>query len=329
MPAPDLDLLPPRGRRPAAAGAPPRRVRTVPRSFPAPPSPSPAREAAVAVPVDRAVPAGSRVAGLRAVAGRWVDVGALGPAARWLTGALLVVYALLTVAVLARTWLVELDADVYNWGPAAHWPALAPLADAWVLLGQRAVCLVIAVLWLGARLLRDRDPRPLCTLAVATLMVNVSVGLVKTVLGRLGPLQLGAGATAPGATSVFTDGTIFPSGHTANAVVTWGVLVLVARSYRRTGAVLAAVLAVTVGLTTVYLGTHWVSDVLAGWVAGALVLLLLPVAGPLVDRSARVLSGLPARARGLRAPVGRPGRAPVPGALVASRRGPRPATADS
>lgn len=37
-----------------------------------------------------------------------------------------------------------------------------------------------------------------------------------------------------------------------------------------------------VGLATVYLGTHWLSDVLLGWAAGLLVLLALPWCEPLI-----------------------------------------------
>ena len=230
---------------------------------------------------------------------------------------LLATYATLTALVLSGSWLVRLDSDVYRWQPQLHWPELRSLLDWWVLLGQRAVVLVLAVAWLGWRAVRERDLRPLCTLAIATLLVNVTVGLVKTVIGRLGPLQLGHEAMAPWAVSVFTDGTIFPSGHTANAVVTWGVLAMLARRHRRVGAVLAGFLAVTIGLTTIYLGTHWVSDVLAGWVAGALVLIAVAHLGPTIDRVEGLSVASLRWARGL--------LATVPGALRPAATTARPA----
>lgn len=66
----------------------------------------------------------------------------------------------------------------------------------------------------------------------------------------------------------------FPSGHTLNAVVICGVLayLLVIRQ-QRTGTRVAlvtasALIAVTVGLTRVLLGAHWLTDVLAGWLLG-------------------------------------------------------------
>jgi undecaprenyl-diphosphatase len=129
-------------------------------------------------------------------------------------------------------------------------------------------------------------------LLVATVLTQGAVGAMKDLVGRLGPTQLGANAVLQGASDVFTaDGTIFPSGHTANAVATWGVLALVARRHRRVGAALAAVVAISVGLTTVYLGTHWFSDVLAGWCAGGLGLLVLPTAMPVVARTATRVRG--------------------------------------
>jgi undecaprenyl-diphosphatase len=197
------------------------------------------------------------------------------------------VLAALAVGILTGSRLVDLDETVYRWAPERHWPQLSGLLDWWVLLGQRAVCLSLAAGWLGLRAWRTRDVRPLGVLLVATLLAQAGVGVMKNLVGRLGPLQLGPDAALPGGSDLFAaGGTIFPSGHTANAVVTWGVLALVARGHRRLGAVLAAGAALSVGLTTVYLGTHWISDVVAGWCAGGLVLLALPTAVPVAARAA-------------------------------------------
>ncbi len=67
----------------------------------------------------------------------------------------------------------------------------------------------------------------------------------------------------------------FPSGHTLNAVVVIGIIayLLILRRHTRRArvalAVGAAVFAITVGLSRVFLGHHWFTDVLAGWMLGA------------------------------------------------------------
>jgi undecaprenyl-diphosphatase len=218
--------------------------------------------------------------------------------------AVTLIYVVLCAAVLSRSPLVELDTAVLRWSPSSRWPAWSDFLSTWVVLGQRAVCLAVAAVVLGIRSLRTRDLRPLVTLGAATLLLNISVGLVKTVVGRLGPLQLGPEAMSTGASTVFAHGTIFPSGHAANAVVTWGLMAWLARGNRRWWGVAAGLLAVSIGLTTIYLGTHWVSDVLAGWAAGGLVLLAVPALHRRADRFTAFLGA----ARRWR----RPGRATVP-----------------
>ncbi|RFA07930.1 phosphatidic acid phosphatase [Subtercola boreus] len=67
----------------------------------------------------------------------------------------------------------------------------------------------------------------------------------------------------------------FPSGHTLNAVVVAGVIayLLILRQDRVRNRVLiisaAALFALTIGLSRVFLGHHWFTDVLAGWILGA------------------------------------------------------------
>jgi len=68
------------------------------------------------------------------------------------------------------------------------------------------------------------------------------------------------------------DGFGIPSGHTQSAVVVWGVLGSVVR--KKWFWVLAGVLMVLIPVSRVYLGVHFPTDVLGGYVLGALVLWL-------------------------------------------------------
>jgi membrane-associated phospholipid phosphatase len=205
---------------------------------------------------------------------------------------LILIYAVLTVGVLIGSDVDGMDTLVFRWAGTKPWPGMYDLVSWWVLLGQRAICCGIAAAWFVWVAVRRRDLRPLLTFVVVTLVLNVTVGVVKLAIGRLGPLQLGQNAGNIGASRVFDDGTIFPSGHTSNAVVIWGLLALLAVRHRRVWAAVAGILAVTVGLSTIYLGTHWVSDVVAGWAAGGLVLLAVPAMTPVVDWLERLVARL-------------------------------------
>ncbi|CAL9376589.1 hypothetical protein SUDANB37_00994 [Streptomyces sp. enrichment culture] len=231
-----------------------------------------------------------------------------------LFGGTSVFYLAIVVAVLASTWLVLIDWKVMLFRPYQQWPELHAPLDYFVVLGQRGPTAVMVAAWLGWRSWRQHTLRPLLVLGTALLLLNVTVGAVKIGLGRLGPHY----ATQIGSAELFAGGDIFPSGHTANAVVTWGILSYLATTprARRYLSALSAVVALGVGLTTVYLGTHWLSDVLLGWAAGLLILLGLPWCEPLIGRAEVAILSARDRLRE-RLREGRRRRVPAPALPVA------------
>lgn len=72
----------------------------------------------------------------------------------------------------------------------------------------------------------------------------------------------------------------YPSGHSMGSFVVVGIVLVVALpsvhgpALRACTAVAAALFVLTVGLSRIYLGVHWTTDVLAGWCFGALWLIL-------------------------------------------------------
>lgn len=200
-----------------------------------------------------------------------------------LFGGTLAFYLAIVIAVLMSSWLVALDWKVMLFRPYQQWPGIHAFLDYYVVLGQRGPTAVMVACWLGWRSWRQHTLRPLLTLGASLLLLNVTVGAVKIGLGRLGPHY----ATQIGSAELFAGGDIFPSGHTANAVVTWGILAYLAATprARRYLSAMSALVSLGVGLTTVYLGTHWLSDVVLGWAAGLLILLGLPWVEPLITRA--------------------------------------------
>lgn len=77
----------------------------------------------------------------------------------------------------------------------------------------------------------------------------------------------------------------FPSGHSAVGMVTWYGLVLAASSLGAAGGwvimltLLSPLVVLLIGVSRVYLGAHYLIDVLAGWGLGLVVMLLFAVAG--------------------------------------------------
>ncbi|MEU8579730.1 phosphatase PAP2 family protein [Streptomyces abikoensis] len=220
-----------------------------------------------------------------------------------------VVYVAIVVGVLTTSWPVRFDWQVMLFRPYKQWPEIHAFLDYFVVLGQRGPTAVAVAAWLGWCTYRQKTLRPLLVLGTSLLLLNATVGAAKIGMGRLGPHY----ATAIGSNEMFAGGDIFPSGHTANAVVTWGVLAYLATTprTRRISSVCAAMLALGVGMTTVYLGTHWMSDVTLGWTAGLLVLLALPWFEPLMARAEGWLLGVWLRLRSGRLLTAVPVPAPV------------------
>ncbi|HEY8300534.1 MAG TPA: phosphatase PAP2 family protein [Jatrophihabitans sp.] len=194
-------------------------------------------------------------------------------------------YVVLILGVIQWSPFLTIDRDIFRLDLPQRFPQWFPTLHTYVMLGQRAPATLVALPWFVWRAWKSRSSRPLVMLGTALVVLNLSVGVVKIATGRLGP------HATKHVHAVFEGGDIFPSGHVSNAVVLYGLIAMLAVSFRRTAYVLAVVVSVTVGLVTVYLDTHWMSDVFGGWLAGLLVLIALPWVMPYSQRIADAVIG--------------------------------------
>lgn len=169
--------------------------------------------------------------------------------------------------------VAAIDHPVMNAAIAIRGDVLTVLMQGVSAAGDKVGGTVVAVLLLAILCMARRDRVPLALMPAAMLGSVLITSMGKTSVGRVRPpheLALPPFETSPS----------FPSGHTLNATVLVGItlyLMAITPSLRIGGshgravrwATAAAVAwAVLMGLSRVYLGAHWLTDVMAGWLVG-------------------------------------------------------------
>ncbi|WP_405564181.1 phosphatase PAP2 family protein [Streptomyces sp. NBC_01180] len=154
------------------------------------------------------------------------------------------------------------DRGLLSWSLHHRPPVAVATARGVTDTGTGVVPYLLAVL---AGVIAGRGARQRVTAAVACL---VCLGLAQ--LARYGVMSLVARARPPvGDWAAQATGWSFPSGHTTTSAVTAGLLIaavlLRAPHGRRTIAAGIGCWAALVGLSRVYLGVHWSTDVAGGW----------------------------------------------------------------
>jgi membrane-associated phospholipid phosphatase len=157
------------------------------------------------------------------------------------------------------------DSSVTTWMVDHRSPGWTTLAHVLSTVGSQAVLTPVTVVVAAALLMRRRFVQAGLLIAAwggALLLYN----LTKDVVQRPRP---------PSAIWLTKVGhtTSFPSGHATQSLATFAALALIPMAWTSRaawpGATLALVLAAGVGCSRVYLGVHWTTDVLAGWLIAA------------------------------------------------------------
>ncbi|GAA3851229.1 hypothetical protein GCM10022403_098410 [Streptomyces coacervatus] len=177
-------------------------------------------------------------------------------------------FAALAIAVAVRHGApLPGDAAAHAWGLAHRPPEAVALARGISATGTGPWPYAVVVI---AGVIAGRTAGERLRAAVGALVVLVAGQLIRT-----GLMELFARARpAPADWATHVSGFAFPSGHTTTSALTAGLLCwAVTRRARpdlaRTTCTLAVCWAAAVGATRVYLGVHWVSDVIAGWLLAA------------------------------------------------------------
>jgi undecaprenyl-diphosphatase len=202
-----------------------------------------------------------------------------------LAGFLFLVFVGFTL--LAMGPLISIDTYFNLAPPPPGWVAFLHVLDR---IGQRAVCLpILAVATLVA--CRHRQSwRPAVVVVLSVFALNLFVLIFKVLLGRGQPE-----AADP---AFFVGGMAYPSGHTANIVLVYGLVAYVLSRYRNVSPVwvrtlwaVVALLSLTMVLTSLTLNWHWFADLIAGLLVGGVTLQLTAAVDAAVPEGA--LSGGP------------------------------------
>ncbi|WP_342213568.1 phosphatase PAP2 family protein [Nocardia wallacei] len=174
--------------------------------------------------------------------------------------------AALTVGVVTRGGVARIDAPTMDWVVSQRTPGLTPIARTVTDFGGTLAMTILAVLTCAWLARRQRWPE-----FVLTAVVGAGAGLTVLVMKAL------VGRRRPGVDPLVTETShSYPSGHTLGTTAVVGVVAAVTvlslrqRVPRAAVAAVAVLFALAVGLSRVYLGVHWPTDVLAGWALGTL-----------------------------------------------------------
>ncbi|WP_280436795.1 phosphatase PAP2 family protein [Nocardia carnea] len=183
---------------------------------------------------------------------------------------LLAAFAALTGSVLSGA-ATGFDTAIHEWFLGLRDETLTTGAVVITHAGGSAVMWVLALAACAGLLWRGRR---------ADAVLVAGVGAAAAVLVPVSKNLIGRARPPLNDRLVAVDSPAFPSGHSTGAAAVTGVLAVLCylrfrhRIAARITVVLAAVFVGLVGLSRVYLGVHWATDVVAGWSLGALLVTL-------------------------------------------------------
>ncbi|KRE87956.1 phosphatase PAP2 family protein [Arthrobacter sp. Soil764] len=171
-------------------------------------------------------------------------------------------------AVVAADGVAGLDHPVLAASKDLRTPALDLVVTAFTDVGGTIGMPVLAIIIMAVLAFRRRSWTPVILIITAGLGSLLMTIAGKRLVGRTRP-------DLSDAVPPYEHSASFPSGHSLNAVVIAGIVayLVILRLHSKRARILtgaaAALFAVAIGLSRVFLGHHWLTDVLAAWALGA------------------------------------------------------------
>ncbi|WP_144662959.1 phosphatase PAP2 family protein [Paenarthrobacter nicotinovorans] len=171
-------------------------------------------------------------------------------------------------AVAESDGVAALDRPVLDAVKRLRSPAVDAAVTGYSALAGETVLPVVALVAIIILTLRQRTWTPFVLIVIAGAGSLFMTVVGKQLIGRARPPLVDA-------VPPFEYSPSFPSGHTLNSFVIAGIIayLILLRGHslrvRASALALAAGFAVTIGLSRVFLGHHWLTDVLVAWTLGA------------------------------------------------------------
>jgi membrane-associated phospholipid phosphatase len=195
-------------------------------------------------------------------------------ALRW-SGALFVGFVLVTLDIYFEGLLWRIDqyfADIKR-------PVFSGFTNFIILriddLGLRWVTASILLIMAIMVSRRFKSWRPLNLSILSLIFLNLFVGAAKIGFGR-------CKAREDFDLCMFSGGMAYPSGHIANALVTWGLFAYIIFRYTHRAPFeglrlywLVALISIAVGIVSLLRNTHWFTDLIGGMFLGGSILILV------------------------------------------------------
>jgi membrane-associated phospholipid phosphatase len=180
-------------------------------------------------------------------------------------------FLLITYSVTSHGFLDHLDLRILHWkrhtfrGLSSH---ILLAIDDLGLRGFTATVLIIVAILIGWKY---KTIRPFNLSVLALLALNGVVGIAKLSIGRTKPrLHIDL---------LNTSGMSYPSGHAANALISWGLIAYLLSTYfifplfsRKILYPIVGLMTLSVCVVSLARNTHWFSDLFGGLVLGGSIL---------------------------------------------------------